>query len=176
MGRRSFMNFANWRMAGKSTRSRAESFQVLPRGSVCSIVRCDAPMKRIFSNPVFALAAGFCLRLFFVLEFPATSGDTAIYEEIAANWWKRHAYAMDIHGTLTPVDLRMPGYPGFLAVIFALTGKTGESARLWVMLGQVAVDIVGAIFCVWLAGLLLVLGDPRARQARVLRTAWWLAM
>ena len=133
-------------------------------------------MKRIFSNPVFALAAGFCLRLFFVLEFPATSGDTAIYEEIAANWWKRHAYAMDIHGTLTPVDLRMPGYPGFLAVIFALTGKTGESARLWVMLGQVAVDIVGAIFCVWLAGLLLVLGDPRARQARVLRTAWWLAM
>ena len=133
-------------------------------------------MKRIFSNSVFALAAGLCLRLFFVLKFPADSGDTALYEEIAANWLKHHVYAIDVHGALAPVALRMPGYPAFLALIYALTGRTEVAARLWVMLGQVVVDIIGCLFCVWLAGLLLVLGNPHARQKPVLRAAWWLGM
>src|SRR5215472_18060827 len=88
-------------------------------------------MKRIFSSPVFPLAAGLCLRLFFVLKFPADSGDTAIYEQIAANWLKHHVYAMDVQGAVTPVDLRMPGYPAFLALLYALTGRTAEAARLW---------------------------------------------
>src|SRR5260221_185717 len=43
-------------------------------------------MKRIFSNSVVALVAGLCLRLFFVLKYPANSGDTALYEQIAPNW------------------------------------------------------------------------------------------
>lgn len=133
-------------------------------------------MKRIFSSPIFALAAGLCLRLLFVLKFPADSGDTVLYEQIATNWLQHHAYAMDVHGAIMPVDLRMPGYPAFLALIYALTGTTREAARLWVMLAQVVVDILGCIFCVWLAGLLLVLGDPQARQKSVLRAAWWLAM
>ncbi|HKW32885.1 MAG TPA: hypothetical protein VJN92_07765 [Candidatus Acidoferrum sp.] len=133
-------------------------------------------MKRIFSSPVFALAAGLCLRLFFVLKFPADSGDTTLYEEVATNWLKHHVYAIDVHGALTSVDLRMPGYPAFLASIYALTGRTGEAARLWVMLAQAVVDIIGGLFCVWLAGLLLVLSDPRAQQKPVLRAAWWLAM
>jgi hypothetical protein len=133
-------------------------------------------MKRIFSSPVFALAAGLGLRLLFVLQFPANSGDTVLYEQIATNWLKHHVYAMDVHGAITPVDLRMPGYPAFLALIYALTGRTGETARFWVMLAQIVVDLVGSMFCVWLAGLLLVLWDPHARQMPVLRTAWWLAM
>ena len=133
-------------------------------------------MKRIFSSTVFALAAGLCLRLFFVVKFPADSGDTTLYEQIATNWLKHHVYAMDVQGAITPVDVRMPGYPAFLALIYAFTGRTGESARLWVMLAQVVVDIIGCLFCVWLAGLLLMLADPGARQPRVLRAAWWLAM
>ncbi|HEY6946724.1 MAG TPA: hypothetical protein VI431_16425, partial [Candidatus Acidoferrum sp.] len=94
-------------------------------------------MKRIFSKTVFALVVGLALRLFFVVEFPANSGDTVLYEEIAANWLKHHVYAMDVQGAITPVDLRMPGYPAFLALIYALIGKSGESARLWVMLAQI---------------------------------------
>ena len=133
-------------------------------------------MKRIFSSPVFALAAGLCLRLLFVLEFPADSGDTVLYEQIAANWLKHHVYAMDVQGVITRVDLRMPGYPAFLALVYALTGRTGDAARLWVMLAQVAVDIIGCVFCVWLAGLLLALRNPHADQKPVLRGAWWLAM
>lgn len=133
-------------------------------------------MRRIFSSPFFALAAGLGLRLFFVLKFPATSGDTVLYEQIAVNWLKHHVYAMDVQGAVTPVDLRMPGYPAFLAMVYWLTGKTGEAARLFVMLGQIAVDIVACAFVVWLAGLLLVIRDPHAWQPPVLRAAWWLAM
>ena len=98
-------------------------------------------MKRIFSSRVFALAVGLGLRLLFVLEFPATSGDTVLYEQIATNWLKHHVFAMDVYGRITPVDLRTPGYPAFLALIYALAGRVGEPARLAVMLDQVVVDL-----------------------------------
>src|SRR6266566_3552950 len=126
----------------------------LPRDSCSSIVRCVSPMKRIFSSRVFPLAVGLGLRLLFVLLFPATSGDTVLYEQIATNWLKHHAYAMDVHGALTPVDIRMPGYPAFLALIYALTGRTGESARWWVMLAQIPVDLLGCLVIARLAGML----------------------
>ena len=132
-------------------------------------------MKRIFSSPVFALAAGLCLRLFFVLKFPADSGDTAIYEQIAANWLKHHVYAMEVQGAITPVDLRMPGYPAFLALIYALTGRTAEAARLWVMLAQVAVDLSSALIIAVLAAGLLVLTDRGGSIKRVFNAALWLA-
>jgi len=133
-------------------------------------------MKRIFSHPGAALAFGLCLRLFFVLKFPANSGDTVLYEQIATNWLKHGTYAMNIGGHIAPVDLRMPGYPAFLALIYTLTGRTGADARIWVMLAQIAVDLVGSVFVVWFAGSLLVLADNQARQAPLLRSAWWLAM
>ena len=132
-------------------------------------------MKRIFSSPVFALAAGLCLRLFFVLKFPADSGDTVLYEEIAANWLKHHAYAMGVHGALTPVDLRMPGYPAFLALIYALTGRIGEAARLWVMLAQIAVDLFGCLVIAALAAGLLLLADRGGSIKRVFTAALWMA-
>jgi len=133
-------------------------------------------MKRIFLSSFAALVAGLCLRLLFVLKFPASSGDTVLYEQMATNWLKHGVYAMEVNGAIQPVDLRMPGYPAYLALMYWLSGKTEDAAHLLVMLGQVAVDVLGCIFIVWLAGLLLVLGDRHARQGPVLRTAWWLAM
>jgi len=137
-------------------------------------------MKRIFSSPVFALAAGLCLRLCFVLKVPADSGDTALYEEIAATWLKRHLYAIDMHGALAPVDVRMPGYPAFLAFIYALTGRTGEAARLWVMLAQIAMDLCSCLVIAGLAAALFLLvdkGGPLKLESvkRVFTAALWLA-
>src|SRR6266851_9205447 len=86
--------------------------------SVFSIVRCVARMKRIFSHPLTALAAGLCLRLFFVLKFPANSGDTALYQQIAANWLKHHVYAMDVGGTITPLYSRIAVYRVFLPELY----------------------------------------------------------
>jgi hypothetical protein len=132
-------------------------------------------MKRIFSNTFVALAAGFCLRLYFVFKFPANSGDTVLYEQIATNWLKHHLYAMDVGGAVTPVDLRMPGYPAFLAVVYALTGRTGEGARLWVMLAQIAVDLFSCLVTAGLATMLLLMANERARPRRVFSVALWLA-
>jgi hypothetical protein len=132
-------------------------------------------MKRIFSSPFVALAAGLCLRLYFVLKFPAGSGDTVLYEQIATNWLKHHAYAMDVGGAVTPVDLRMPGYPAFLAIIYAITGRTGADARLWVMLAQIAVDLFGCLVIARLAELLALRTDDSAPNKRVYTAALWLA-
>ena len=133
-------------------------------------------MKRVFSNPLTALAAGLCLRLFFVLKYPANSGDTILYEQIATNWLKHHVYAMDVGGVVTPVDLRMPGYPAFLAIVYALTGRTGADARLWAILAQIAIDLITCVVTAGLATMLLLMANERARSRRVFGAALWLSV
>jgi hypothetical protein len=132
-------------------------------------------MKRIFSNPFTALAAGLCLRFFFVLKFPANSGDTMLYEQIATNWLKHGTYAMNVGGVVTPVDLRMPGYPAFLALVYALTGRSGADARLWVMLGQIAVDLLACLAIARLARLLATTPEGITPDDRAYYSALWLA-
>jgi len=134
-------------------------------------------MKRIFSNPVTAIVAGLCLRLALVLRFAANSGDTVLYEQIATNWLKHGTYAMEVNGTLQPVDLRMPGYPAYLALVYWLTGKTDAAARLWVMLGQVAVDLLGCLAIAQLARVLAEIAgvqEPGSKR-QVQLVALWLA-
>jgi len=132
-------------------------------------------MKRIFSHPFAALAAGLCLRLFFVLKYPANSGDTVLYEQMATNWLKHHVYAMEVFGQITPVDLRMPGYPVFLALVYAITGRTGPDARLWVVIVQAVVDLFSCVLIAVLAATLLLMVNERNPPGRVFMAALWLA-
>jgi hypothetical protein len=132
-------------------------------------------MKRIFSHPLVALAAGLCLRLFFVIKYPANSGDTVLYEQMATNWLKRHVYAMEVFGQITPVDLRMPGYPAFLAVIYAIAGRTGTDARLEVMIAQAFVDLFSCVLIATLATTLSLMVNERNPSGRVFSAALWLA-
>jgi hypothetical protein len=132
-------------------------------------------MRRIFSSASPALAAGACLRFFFVLKYPAGSGDSILYEQIATNWLKYHVYAMNVGGAITPVDIRMPGYPAFLAVIDWLCGKTGPDARFWVMSAQVMVDLVTCVVAACLAATLFALAKGRTPHwRRVFLVALWL--
>jgi hypothetical protein len=133
-------------------------------------------MKRIFLSPLTALFAGACLRLLFALKWPGGSGDTVIYEQLATNWLKHGKYAMDVAGALVPVDLRMPGYPAFLALVYALTGRTGEHARMFVRLSQVLVDLATCLAIGGLAALLVTVRDPRANPKRSFTAALWLAV
>jgi hypothetical protein len=132
-------------------------------------------MKRIFSHPVTALAAGLCLRLFFVLKYPMVSTDTVLYEQMAGNWLQHHVYAMTVDGGIVPVDLRMPGYPAFLAVIYAVTGRTGPAARAYVMATQVVVDLGACLVIAELAALLALLRPNPASWKRVFMVTLWLA-
>jgi hypothetical protein len=132
-------------------------------------------MKRIFSHAIVALTAGLCLRLFFVFKFPANSGDTVLYEQMATNWLKHHVYAMEVFGQITPVDLRMPGYPAFLAMVYAITGRTGPDARLWVMIAQALVDLLSCVLIATLAATLFLMVNERNSPGRVFTAALWLA-
>ena len=134
-------------------------------------------MGRIFSNPVTALLAGLCLRLFFVLKLPGSSGDSELYEQLAANWLGHGCYGLELNGALHPVDTRVPGYPAYLAIAYLLTGKTGAAARTGVMLGQIAVDLLGCLVIAQLAKILAEVAGVREATAsrRVWRAALWLA-
>ncbi|HUL32744.1 MAG TPA: hypothetical protein VL128_02565 [Candidatus Eisenbacteria bacterium] len=139
-------------------------------------------MRRIFWYSILALVVGAALRLLFVLMFPAGSGDTVIYDQLATNWLKHGKYAMDVAGQPLSVDIRMPGYPAFLASIFALTRKTGDAAHRAVMLAQIFVDLVTCLVIAALAALLSRCYAPREspedspRTRRVFFGALWLAV
>jgi hypothetical protein len=132
-------------------------------------------MKRFISNTILPLFAGLCLRLLFVFKYPAGGGDTLLYEQFAVNWLKFGKFAMDTNGQATPVDLRMPGYPAFLAIVYALTGRTGENARTAVMLAQVFVDLATCVVIAALAALLVRQCGRSSHAKRVFRFALWLA-
>jgi len=82
--------------------------------------------------------AGIALRLFFVVYFPAVTDDSRVYSDFATNWLQHGTYALTQSGEIVASDTRLPGYPGFLAVIFALFGPGNFRA---VMLAQVLVDL-----------------------------------
>ncbi len=132
-------------------------------------------MKRFFSNPAWALLAGACLRLYFVLKYPVATGDTVLYEQFATNWLKLGKFAMDINGQPTPVDLRMPGYPAFLAIVYAITGRSGEAGRFGVMLAQVFVDLATCVVIAALAALLVRVCGNAGKEKLGFVVALWLA-
>ena len=132
-------------------------------------------MKRIFSSSISALVAGAALRLLFALKFPGGSGDTVIYDQLATNWLQHGKYAMDIAGQQVPVDIRMPGYPAFLALVYTLTGHTGEAARRAVMFAQIFVDLCTCVVIAALAALLASLWMEKTESQRTFRIALWLA-
>jgi len=115
-----------------------------------------------------AVLAALGLRIFFLWRFPFyDAGDTPIYQQLAHNWLKHGIYGLDILGRLTPVDMRTPGYPAFLAAIYTVFG---ESARA-VMFAQAFVDV---LTCVLVAAMAAVLARRESRR-RVALAALWLA-
>ncbi len=133
-------------------------------------------MKRILYKAIYPLLAGVCLRMAMALKFPAGAGDTVIYEQLATKWVKHGKYAMDIGGQAVPVDLRMPGYPAFLAIVYTLTGRSGEDARLAVMLAQVVVDLMSCLVIGALAAVLVSLYSRQANRGRAFLAGLWLAV
>jgi len=117
----------------------------------------------------FAALTGLMLRIYFVLKFPATqSGDAPFYIELAWNWLKKGVYGFPVNGQLTAVDMRVPGYPAFLAAIFAFAGKAPRA----VMLAQCVLDVAG---CFLIALIAERLAAPELR-GRTFIAGLWLAV
>lgn len=91
-----------------------------------------------------ATSAGLLLRLVFVLRFPAVVDDSRLYADIATNWLRHGVYGITNSGQVVPTFSRLPGYPVFLAAIFAIFGSNNFRA---VLLIQVLFDL-GTCFLV----------------------------
>ena len=119
-------------------------------------------------NAGLAVLAGLALRVFFVLKFPVTdSGDAPFYIELAWNWLKRGVYGFPVNGQLTPVDMRVPGYPAFLAAVFAFAGNSPRA----VMLAQAVLDLATCFLIALIAARLA----PEISRRRVALAGLWLA-
>src|SRR6202142_396193 len=115
-----------------------------------------------------AVLTGLAMRLFFILKFPVQdSGDAPFYIELAWNWLKNGVYGFTIAGHLTPVDMRVPGYPAFLAAIFAFFGQSMRA----VMVAQALVDLATCLVVAMIASRLA----PATSRNRVALTGLWLS-
>jgi hypothetical protein len=86
-----------------------------------------------------ALAAGIFLRLLFVLKYGLVNGDGLVYADIAKNWMMHGVYGITNDDFAKATMIRLPGYPGFLAVVFAIFGMDNFTA---VKIIQVVVDLL----------------------------------
>jgi 4-amino-4-deoxy-L-arabinose transferase-like glycosyltransferase len=82
--------------------------------------------------------AGLILRALFLVYFPAVTDDSRVYADFATSWLRHGIYGLSQSGQIVPADTRLPGYPAFLAAIFALFGPGNFKA---VMLVQILVDL-----------------------------------
>lgn len=113
---------------------------------------------------LLALAA-LGLRLLFVFHLPVVTGDALFYGDLAKNWL-RHGIlgTTELHG-IAPSLIRLPGYPAFLAAIWAVAGIEHYGA---VLLTQAVIDV---LTCFIVADLTL----RTTRSERAARIAFLLA-
>jgi 4-amino-4-deoxy-L-arabinose transferase-like glycosyltransferase len=107
---------------------------------------------------LLATLAALALRLFFILRFPAITDDSRLYSDLAKNWLQHGVYGISDNGRIVPTFARLPGYPAFLALIFALFGSDHFRP---VLLAQLLIDI-GTCFLV--ADMARRLISPRAAK------------
>ncbi|HVH89421.1 MAG TPA: glycosyltransferase family 39 protein [Terriglobales bacterium] len=109
-------------------------------------------------------ALGFLLRFYFLHWHFTFQGDSLVYGEIAKNWLRHGVYGLSQSGQITPVDIRMPGYPAFLAICFRLFGVEHYGA---VVRMQLAIDLLTCF--------LIAAGARQLRSDRAAKIAFALA-
>src|SRR5271166_1813816 len=114
---------------------------------------------------VLAGLAALSLRLLLVLRFPGVVDDSRLYADIAKNWLQHGIYGITNSGAIMPTLSRLPGYPAFLAAIFALFGIDNFRA---VLLVQILFDLAT---CFLIADMARRLFSERAEKAAFLLAA-----
>jgi len=78
------------------------------------------------------------------LRFPGVVTDSFVYGDIAKNWLQHGIYGLSGPDEISPTYIRLPGYPAFLAFIFAIFGMEHYRAVLFV---QMLVDLGTCFLC-----------------------------
>ena len=121
-------------------------------------------VRQHFRFFLFVTLAAVTLRLLFIFRFPAITTDSFVYGDIAKNWLQHGVYGQSGLGEISPTYVRLPGYPAFLAAVFAIFGMEHYRA---VLIVQMFVD-VGTCF-------LIADMTRRALSARAAKAAFLLA-
>src|SRR5215469_16644596 len=105
---------------------------------------CEAPGQGRRSRKILmtagALCAGLLLRLWFINHAARIAGDTFLYGDIAKNWLTHGVYGFTRDNAApVPTLIRLPGYPLFIALCFAVLGQEHYGAVLYT---QVAIDLL----------------------------------
>ena len=108
-------------------------------------------------------AAGAILRVVFLHYFPAVSTDSLIYGDIAKNWLQHGVYGVTGPAGISPTYIRLPGYPAFLAFLFAIFGADHYRE---VLVLQLLIDLGTCLLCASIA--LRLLGERAAKLAFLL--------
>jgi 4-amino-4-deoxy-L-arabinose transferase-like glycosyltransferase len=150
--------------------SATASDQTETRGEIAEreAVVPSQPEWRRFVWPIsIAIAVGLVARLVATYRLSVRSSDSFLYEELARNWLRYGIYGVFHGGVPAPTDLRLPGYPAFIAGVYRVFG---ESLRA-LTTAQAFVDVLTCIGC----GMLSALIAPRDRRMRAATAAIWLA-
>jgi len=86
----------------------------------------------------WVLIGAIALRILFVLGLPSVTSDSFVYGDIAKNWLQHGIFGLSGRNEISPTYIRLPGYPAFLAIVFAIFGVEHYRA---VLILQVLVDI-----------------------------------
>ena len=124
---------------------------------VLELVRKD--VRFFFAATLAALA----LRLLFLVHFPGIVDDSRLYADIAMNWLQYGVYGISNSGQVVPTLSRLPGYPAFLAAVFAVFGWSNFRA---VLLVQIVFDLGTCLLVADLARRML--SDQAAKAAFML--------
>lgn len=87
---------------------------------------------------LFVTLLGIALRLLAIFCFPGVTTDSFIYGDIAKNWLRHGIYGLTGSDAISATYIRLPGYPAFLAAVFAVSGVDHYRSVLFT---QVFVDI-----------------------------------
>src|SRR5690349_532958 len=85
---------------------------------------------------------GFLLRGYFLHWHFLFQGDSLVYGDLAKNWLLHGIYGISDNSQILPVDIRMPGYPAFVAACFSLFGVEHYGAVVRV---QLVIDLVTCV-------------------------------
>jgi len=78
------------------------------------------------------------LRLFFLLKFPQVTADSRFYADLARNLLQHRVYGLTLAEGILPTAARLPGYPAFLALMFAVFGVDHFTP---VLIVQIVIDV-----------------------------------
>ncbi|HEY4423490.1 MAG TPA: glycosyltransferase family 39 protein [Pyrinomonadaceae bacterium] len=86
-------------------------------------------------------------RLFIALRLPNDEPDDGrVYSQIARNMLEQHVYSIESQAPYTPTLIRLPGYPLFVAAIYAVFGHGNNTA---VRVAQAVLDTITCLLIAW---------------------------